>query len=92
MLIYVCVKAEQQYEREQAREIMNALARDVDNTYICAAFAFSYLAKPDEADLEIMREDLICACDKLLIVTELTEEIRRDIEFAQGIKIPIEYI
>lgn len=95
MLIYVCVKAEQQQEREQAKKIMQMLARDIENTYICAAFTFDYLPPPDmqqEADRDIMREDLICACDKMIVATELTEDILRDIEFAKNIKIPIEYI
>ena len=92
MLIYVCAKAEQQNERDRARDIMQALARDLENTYICSAFAFSYLTDCDEADREIMRADLICVCDKLLIATDLDEDMRRDIDFAQGLKIPIEHI
>jgi len=94
MLIYVCAKIEQQNEREQVEALLQKLARDNLNTYICGAITFSYLppAKDkEEAYRDIMREDLICACDKLLVITDLDENMRRDIYFAELLKIPIEY-
>lgn len=92
MLVYVCIRTEQIIEREQAKEILKELALDNANTYICPDFAFSYLDRPKEADYDIMREDLICACDEMLICSGLNENMLRDYEFAKTLKIPIKFI
>lgn len=66
---------------------------DKENTYISPIHAFSFLGYGDLGyDEEIkLCLDLLSKCDKLLVLSDESEGVKREIAFAKANNIPIEY-
>lgn len=96
MLIYVghCFggKAE---NIEKAKKITHDLqVNDLENTYICPLLALSHLeygeiGYKDEIELCI---DLLSVCDKLIVASDLSEGVRKEVDFANKVNMEVEYI
>ena len=80
---------------EKAKKITHDLqVADPDNCYICPLTAFSHLQYGEmgyDAEMELCLDILSC-CDKLLITSEISEGVRREIEFAKMVNMEVEYL
>ena len=80
---------------ERAKQITHDLqVADPDNCYICPLIAFSHLQYGEmgyDAEME-MCFDLLSVCDKLIVASEPSEGVRREIEFAKMVNMEVEYL
>ena len=80
---------------ERAKQITHDLqVADPDNCYICPLTAFSHLQYGEmgyDAEME-MCFDLLSVCDKLIVASEPSEGVRREIEFAKMVNMEVEYL
>lgn len=96
MLIYTahCYQGKPE-NMERAKKIVHDLqVADPDNSYICPLMAFSHLQYGEmgyDAEMELCLDILSC-CDKLLITSEISEGVRREIEFAKMVNMEVEYM
>ena len=87
MLYYVTLS-----NRKQADETVREMQiYDADNMYICPLIAFSHLTDND-ADLITLRLDLLTMCDKLIVASDVTPEMREEINLANRIGMEVEYL
>ena len=65
---------------------------DLENTYISPihTFGFMYNTIPYDEGMELCF-GLLSACDELLVLSELSEGVKREIKIAKKMKIPIKY-
>lgn len=96
MLIYVAHKyGGESINVEHAKRKTHDLAvNDLENTYICPLCAFSFLEYKEigyDEEME-MCIDLLSVCDKLIVASEVTDGVRREIEFARLVGMEVEYI
>ena len=77
---------------EKAREITHDLqVKDIANCYICPLLAFSDLEYGEmgyENELEICL-DLLSACDVLIVASEVSNGVQREIDFAKLVKMEV---
>ncbi len=62
--------------------------------FICPILAFSHLGYNElgrDAEMEICL-DLLSVCDKLIVASEVSEGVQREIDFARLIDMEVEYI
>ena len=80
---------------EKAKKITHDLqVADPQNCYICPLMAFEHLQYGEmgyDAEMELCLDILSC-CDKLLITSEISEGVRREIEFAKMVNMEVEYL
>lgn len=80
---------------ERAKKITHDLqSEDLQNTYICPLMLFSHLRYGEvgyEAEMELCL-DILSNCDKLIVASEVTRGVKREIEFANLVGMEIEYI
>lgn len=96
MLYYVahCYgDSEDNFERA-ARITHDLQINDLDNCYICPLLAFSHMTYceigyDEEMDLCI---DLLSCCDKLIVASEISDGVRREIDFANLVGMEVEYL
>lgn len=80
---------------ERAKKITHDLQiKDTENCYICPLLAFSHLGYNEIGYEEEMAlcEDLLIVCDKMIVASELSEGVKREIELAEKCKMEIEYL
>lgn len=80
---------------ERAKRITHDLQiKDTDNCYICPLLAFSYLGYNEIGYEEEMAlcEDLLTVCDKLIVASDVSEGVKREIDLAEKCKMEIEYL
>ena len=80
---------------ERAKQITHDLqVSDPDNCYICPLIAFSHLQYGEMGYDEEMEMcfDLLSVCDKLIVASEPSEGVRREIEFAKMVNMEVEYL
>ena len=80
---------------ERAKKITHDLqVKDLENCYICPLLAFSHLGYGEIGYEEEMQlcEDLIVLCDKLIVASELSEGVEREINLAEKCNMEIEYL
>ena len=80
---------------ERAKQITHDLqVADPDNCYICPLIAFSHLQYGEMGYDEEMEMcfDLLSVCDKLIVASEPSEGVRREIEFAKMVNMEVEYL
>ena len=80
---------------ERAKKITHDLqVNDTENCYICPLLAFSYLGYNEIGYEEEMAlcEDLLIVCDKLIVASELSEGVSREIDLAEKCNMEIEYL
>ena len=77
---------------ERARKITHDLqVKDIANCYICPLLAFSDLEYGEigyENELEICL-DLLSACDALVVASEVSKGVQREIDFAKLVKMEV---
>lgn len=80
---------------ERARKITHDLqVNDLENCYICPLLAFSYLGYNEIGYEEEMAlcEDLLVLCDKLIVASDLSDGVEREIDLAEKCDMEIEYL
>lgn len=80
---------------ERAKKITHNLqVNDLENCYICPLLAFSHLTYGEIGYEEEMAlcEDLLVLCDKLIVASDLSVGVEREIDLAEKCKMEIEYI
>lgn len=96
MLIYVahCFNGKQE-NLDRAKKITHDLqVSDFENAYICPLLTFSYLQYGEvgydvEMDLCI---DVLSSCDKLIVASDLSKGVCREIDFANLVGMEVEYL
>ena len=80
---------------ERAKRITHDLQiKDTENCYICPLLAFSYLGYNEIGYEEEMAlcEDLLIVCDKIIVASDISEGVSREIDLAEKCKMEIEYL
>jgi hypothetical protein len=80
---------------ERAKKITHDLqVNDLENCYICPLLAFSHLGYNEIGYEEEMAlcEDLLTICDKLIVASDLSEGVEREITLAEKCNMEIEYL
>ena len=80
---------------ERAKKITHDLqVSDLENCYICPLLAFSHLDYGEmgyEEEVQLC-EDLLILCDKLIVASDLSEGVEREIILAEKCNMEIEYL
>ena len=80
---------------ERAKKITHDLqVADLENTYICPLLALSNLEYGEIGYEEEMQlcEDLLVLCDKLVVASDLSSGVEREIDLAEKCNMEIEYL
>ena len=80
---------------ERARKITHDLqVNDLENCYICPLLAFSHLGYNEVGYEEEMAlcEDLLVLCDKLIVASDLSDGVDREITLAEKCNMEIKYL
>lgn len=80
---------------ERAKKITHNLQiNDLENCYICPLLAFSHLGYNEIGYEEEMQlcEDLLVLCDKLIVASDLSNGVEREITLAEKCNMEIEYL
>lgn len=95
-IFYVSHKFGGNYQNfERAKKITHDLqVKDLDNTYICPILALSHL---DYGELGFEEEmnlciDILTGADKLIVASELSKGVAREIDFANLVGMEVEYL
>ena len=96
MLIYIAHKyGANPKNLERAKKITHDLqVNDTENTYICPLLTFSHLKYGEigyDAELELCI-DILSNCDKLIVASDLSKGVAREIDFANLVGMEVEYI
>ena len=77
---------------ERAKKITNYLQKqDLASCYICPLMAFSHLEYGEtgyDAEMELCLDLLTCA-DRLIVASEISRGVQREIEFAKLVKMEV---
>ena len=67
---------------------------DLENCYICPLLAFSHLGYNEVGYEEEMAlcEDLLVLCEKLIVASDLSDGVEREIDLAEKCDMEIEYL
>ena len=80
---------------EQAKKITHDLQiKDLENTYICPLTAFSHLEYGEigyDEEMELCL-DILSLCDKLIVASEISKGVEKEIAFAELIELEVEYL
>ena len=96
MLCYVARAygdSEDSYERAE-RITHDLQVNDTENCYICPLMVFSNLGY-DEIPYDVSMDlciDILSVCDKLIVASEVSEGVRREIEFAEMVGMEVQYL
>ena len=80
---------------ERAKKITHDLqVNDLENCYICPLLVFSHLGYNEIGYVEEMTlcEDLLILCDKLIVASDLSKGVEREITLAEKCNMEIEYL
>lgn len=93
MMIYVSHKYDNlQTNIGKAKRITNGLqTRDFSNHYYCPLAAISCLADKNvsEDNKTALKLDMLMVCDILLIVSEVTDDMKDEIDFAKAVHMEV---
>ena len=96
MTIYVShIFQGKQENLERAKKIIHNLqVKDLENCYICPLLTFSYLGYGEIGYEEEMQlcEDLLVLCDKLIVASDLSRGVEREIDLAERCNMEVEYL
>jgi hypothetical protein len=80
---------------ERAKKIAHDLQKkDLANTYICPLMAFSHLEYGEigyDEEMELCL-DILSLCDKLIVASEVSKGVEKEIAFAELIELEVEYL
>lgn len=80
---------------KRAKKITHDLQiKDTENCYICPLLAFSHLGYNElgyEEEMAISL-DLLTVCDKIIVASEISEGVNREIDLAEKCNMEIEYL
>ena len=80
---------------ERARKITHDLQiNDLENTYICPLMLFSHLRYGEvgyDAEMELCL-DILSNCDKLIVASDITKGVAKEIDFANLVGMEVEYL
>ena len=80
---------------ERAKKITHDLqVNDLENCYICPVTAFSHLGYNEigyEEEIALCL-DLLQICDKIIVASEISEGVKREIDFANLVGMEVEYL
>ena len=93
ILIYVChAYGGNKANIERARKITHDLqVKDLENCYICPLLAFSDLEYGEmgyDDEMELCLDLLMCS-DRLIVASEISRGVQREIEFAKLVKMEV---
>lgn len=96
MIIYVSHKfGAKQENLERAKKITHDLqVNDLENTYICPLLAFSHLQYGEigyDEEMELCI-DLLSECQKLIVASDISKGVAREIDFANLVGMEVEYL
>ncbi|MBR5270868.1 MAG: hypothetical protein IKV64_01660 [Clostridia bacterium] len=67
---------------------------DLENTYVCPLLVFSHLKYGEigyDAEMENCL-DLLSACDKLIVASDISKGVQKEIDFAKLVNMEVEYL
>ena len=80
---------------ERAKKITHDLqVSDLENTYICPLMLFSHLRYGEvgyDAEMELCI-DILSNCDKLIVASDITKGVAKEIDFANLVGMEVEYL
>lgn len=80
---------------ERAKKITHDLqVNDLENTYICPLLLFSHLRYGEvgyDAEMELCL-DILSGCDKLIVASDITKGVTREIDFANLVGMEVQYL
>ena len=80
---------------ERAKKITHDLqVADLANTYICPLLTFSHLQYGEigyDAEMENCL-DLLSVCDKLIVASDISKGVAKEIDFANLVNMEVEYL
>ena len=96
MLIYVAHKYGGNLQNmERAKKITHDLqVDDLENSYICPLLALSHLQYGEirfEPEMDLCL-DILSVCDKLIIASDLSKGVCKEIDFANLVGMEVEYL
>lgn len=80
---------------KKAEKITHGLQiNDLSNCYICPLNAFSHLGYNEIGYEEemLLCEDLLTVCDKLIVASEISKGVEREIALAELLGMEVEYL
>lgn len=96
MLIYIAHKHGGKPENvERAKQITHDLQiADLENSYICPLLLFSHLRYGEigyDAEMDLCI-DILSSCDKLIVASDISKGVAREIDFANLVGMEVEYL
>lgn len=96
MLIYIAHKFSGKLENYQrAKKITHDLqVNDLENTYICPLLVFSHLQYGEigyDAEMDLCI-DILSSCDRLIVASDISKGVAREIDFANLVGMEVEYL
>lgn len=96
MVYYVshCYQGDPENVRKAAKITHDLQMADQNNCYICPLLAFSHMEYGEigyEQEMELCL-DLLSVCDALIVASQVSEGVRREIEFAKMINMEVIYL
>ncbi len=96
MLYYVAHKyGNSQKNFARAKAITHKLqTEDKENTYICPLLAFNHLTYGElgfDEEMELCL-DLLSVCDALLVASEISPGVQREIDFAELVGMEVRFV
>ena len=93
MLVYVAHKyGNDKSNIDRAKKITHDLqVKDLVNCYICPLLTFSHLEYGElgyDAKMEVCL-DLLSACDRLIVASEISKGVQMEIDFAKLVKMEV---
>lgn len=80
---------------ERAKQITHDLqVNDLENSYICPLLLFSHLRYGEigyDAEMDLCL-DILSSCDKLIVASDLSKGVCREIDFANLVGMEVEYL
>ena len=78
---------------ERAKKITHDLqVADLENTYICPLLTFSHLEYGEIGYDAEMENDLLSVCDKLIVASDLSKGVEKEVSFANLVNMEVEYL
>ena len=96
MLIYIAhMHGGKPENMERAKRITHDLqVNDLENSYICPLLLFSHLRYGEvgyDAEMELCL-DILSNCDKLIVASDISKGVAREIDFANLVGMEVEYL